>query len=309
MMERNARTPPAAPPAVPHSVPHAVLIAGALALAAAFSSFAWPSDSGEMASSFGSDGEGVWMSGVLIDSDGGYALAAGDGELAYWHEEANDPEALPSGLGSFAVMDQGQDISALYARLKPGSIVKDPVVKKAGDIVGVAGTSGFSRKGNILFCLYDRANGQHVNPLVLLPPRDDPKPPSIRGVWLRDSKGNLSSLAEAAGLKQGRYELVAELSDQAIGWAPTLPAPFSVEVSVNGSERIRAQYDLSKVKDGKRVLFMPADRDYAGFYLGDGRISLGRLELARGKNILEIDVADAGTSPNKKSVRYAFTVY
>jgi murein DD-endopeptidase MepM/ murein hydrolase activator NlpD len=121
--------------------------------------------------------------------DGGIDLGGGErdvypmlpGELLFYHEEGEDPLDLPTGLGSFVVIDHDKGLRSLYAHLKAGSIPVETTTFTQTTALGVTGDTGSSYGTRLHFAIIDREFNQVVNPLLLLNPIVDTKKPVIEG--------------------------------------------------------------------------------------------------------------------------------
>lgn len=162
----------------------------------------------------------------------------------------------------------------------------------AGDVLGRAGTSGYHSGREASFTLFDRVKRQYLNPQILLPPVRDDRAPVVRGVSLMTTGGRALSLGETRTLRQGTYQIVADILDPLAAADASPRAPYSVRLLIDGKEVVRYLYDAARSDDGRLRFFGPARRDSETYYLEDGRVRLGEFLLPRGRTTLVLIVAD-----------------
>ncbi|MEP2101181.1 MAG: M23 family metallopeptidase [Parasphingorhabdus sp.] len=143
------KTPPAKTPAV-------------IAVPAAFTSqFNWPID-GKLISSFGSKGGGKVNDGLNIAVAKGTPIrAAADGVVAYSGDEIDV-------FGGLILLNHGDGWVTAYGHADKLHVTRGQKIK-AGDIIGLAGDSGYVQEPQLHFEI--RKNRKPVNPVSHLPTR------------------------------------------------------------------------------------------------------------------------------------------
>jgi len=280
------------------------LAATALAAVAMFA-LEWPTDRPEAASTFGTRSAGRFSRGMLVGSGDGLVRTAAAGDLAFVLDGDSLAGGFPSTLGAFMAVAHSRDLTTIYGRLEPGTLSgylttvreRDILgkVRAAGAVAGagtgaVAGTGGGAGTGAVVwFGVFDRAKEAWVNPLILLAPEKDAKAPVIRSILLSNDE-RVYRLGEARTVRQGRYEVLLDATDQ--GATASARAPYAVRLLVDGIERFSCRFDSAAAPDGA-LLFDPKDaRTGPAFYDERGFMRLGTLDLARGAAYLNVSVAD-----------------
>jgi len=286
-MERRSRPQGKAP---------ALLLACAAlaALASGASALDWPLADPKPAATFGTAAKGRFVSGILLASEGGLVRAAGDGELVYAFDGSSPTavSALPSTLGSFAVVEHERGMAGLYAGLAPGSVSSYLTKTKAGSILGTAGASGWAEGQGLLFAVYDRGAERWVNPLLLLPALKDKTQPLIRSAALARG-GKSYALGETRSVPQGEYAIAVDVADPLDApWSAGSPAPYYLRLLVDGAKIAELEYDVMEGRSGRLVLFPQAPKSRADYLLPDGRALVAERFFRRGRSVIEVLVRD-----------------
>jgi len=288
---------------------HRAALAGAALLAccaAALAALEWPLPPAAIAATFGTPAAGRMVAGVALAASGEIVRSAGPGELAYAAGEGVGPSGLPSALGSFLIVEHEGGMAAVYAHLDPASIAESGRVLRGGDALGAAGSSGWAEGEGLLLQIYDRVEGQWVNPLLLLPRVEDDKAPSIRSLRLR--RGAASRLlGEDRSAGQGVYALSLSTSDASSAkWTAGPLAPFSMRVSIDGKLVASGVFDIARDADGDLLFFSEGPRASADLRDAQGGFILGERLLTRGKALFEVEVEDA--SGNRRRASWSIAV-
>ncbi|HET7839896.1 MAG TPA: M23 family metallopeptidase, partial [Rectinemataceae bacterium] len=227
-----------------------------------------------------------------IAADDGLVRAISEGELSFTFEEGSHPAGLPTALGSFVVVEHPHDMAAVYSHLAPGSISSYLKTVKSDSILGKTGSSGWTEGPGLLLQIFDRRLDQWVNPLLVLPPTVDTKPPVIKSMALvRGTKTYV--LGDTASVPQGSYLITADVADPADSpWTAGPLAPLSIRLAVDGAEMAKEVFDVAEGKDGRLRLFSANPKDFAAYRTKDGRYALGERLLSRGKVVFEVSAED-----------------
>jgi len=291
------------------SGPRIAAAAAAIAAASAFgaaSALDWPVFPQRIASTFGSPAAGRLVTGVHLASEGGLVKSSGDGELSFHLEEGRHPAGLPTPLGSLVVVEHGKDLAAVYAHLAPGTASTYLDSVQSGAILGRAGSSGWVEGSGALFEVFDRREGHWVNPLLLLPPLADDKPPIIRSLALSRA-GTVNIVGTASRLPQGSYILSADIADPADSpWATGPLAPYQIRLAVDGVELTRKVFDVARGSGGELLFFSGEGLPSSVLRTPEGRWIVAELLLPRGRISLELRVEDA--AGNRRSSAWTVIV-
>ena len=232
--------------------------------------------------------------------DGGIDLGGGErevypmlpGELLFYHEEGEDPLDLPTGLGSFVVIDHDKGLRSLYAHLKAGSISAETTTFTQTTAVGITGDTGSSYGTHLHFAIIDREFNQVVNPLLLLDPIVDTKKPVIEGVSVIAGSQRIP-LIDGAYLPSGTYRLAItayDVSEHVRYFYPM--AVFSIEVFHNGEQLYKITHEALQVKGSEVVLAQSPGLPFEAYYIDQWTVSPGELALNPGDTRIEVVVRD-----------------
>jgi hypothetical protein len=289
------------------SVARRLSLAAVLALAGiAAWAMDWPLAPPRLAATFGTFAKGRVVAGVELAADEGLVRSAEDGEISFILEEGARPAGMPMPLGSFVIVEHQKGMAAVYSHLAPGTLSTYLPKSKAGDILGKPGSSGWVEGSGLLFQVFDRRAGTWVNPLLVLPPLADDKPPIIRSLALSRSDKTYV-LGETGALPQGTYRISVDVADPAdSSWVLAPLAPFIIRLSIDGVETTKYVFDVARGSGGKLSLFALSPVNASALRTRDGRYSLTERLFSRGRTAIEVQVEDA--AGNKRSVSWTLLV-
>ncbi|MDR1388502.1 MAG: hypothetical protein LBJ31_00800 [Treponema sp.] len=238
----------------------------------------WPTREGTLAANFGSSDGGVPSMGDNFAADGP-VYPADVGQLVFFHDPSNKASAFPSPLGAWAAVDHGDNLVGIYGRFEdPAGGEITPIVGKE-TAIAAAGMSGWTGQPGFYFSLYDRRDRKWINPAIIISTREDPRPPVIHQVTLRNTAGTLFNPALVSRLPQGLYSVFVDADDG------EMLAPNRIICSVNGFETAVLSFETLSARDGEFLInrngLIPASQVYSdlGFGLGELRLSRGQLNL------------------------------
>jgi hypothetical protein len=294
-------------------IPYLRLAAALLAIAASrepSQAMDWPISPPRLAATFGTYAKGRVIAGVGLSAADVPVRSAEEGEVSFSLDEGASPGILPgrmpAPLGSFLVIEHQRGLAAVYSHLDPGSLGKNQRKLGAGDIIGRTGASGWIEGSGAIFQVFDRRASSWVNPLLVLPPLADDKPPVIRSLALSRA-GKAYVLGEVASVPQGTYWISVDVADPAdSAWTAGPLAPFRIRLSVDGIEAAEEVFDVAKGVGGELMLFALSPRASSGLRTKEGRYSLAERLFSRGRAALEVGVEDA--AGNKRSASWTLVV-
>jgi hypothetical protein len=266
----------------------------------------WPLAPPRFAATFGTYAKGRVVLGTAIASEEGFVKSSDDGEIAFSVEEGTHPADLPLPLGSFAVIEHQRGMAAVYSHIAPGTLSTRSKKIKAGDPIGRPGRSGWVEGQGVLFQVFDRRAGSWVNPVLVLPPLAEGKPPAIRSLALSRA-GKTYVLGEVPSLPQGTYRVSVDIVDPADSpWVVGPLAPYSIRLSIDGVEVTKYYFDIAKASDGKLSLFSVSPVEVGSLKTPEGRYLLVERLFSRGRVTMEARVEDA--AGNKRSASWTLLV-
>jgi hypothetical protein len=273
-------------------------------------SLQWPVENLDISSTFGEKMGDYYLSGIDIVGGEQDVVSVSEGRVVYYHEEESPVSDLPSGLGSFIVIEHERSLKTTYAHLKKGSVIKNRQNVNRGEKIGVIGDTGASSGKLLHFEVVDGELNQIVNPLKLLSERNDKSKPVIKNIYLKLADSDKKILSgRRQKVKTGNYSLIAQVYDiceTSDYFSPT--APYSISVYLNGEEVIEVLYDSFVIENGKMVMSsnsLSADEYYISE--DDWTVNIGEINLIPGTIRLELSVKDFA---GNETTRYRLlTVY
>jgi hypothetical protein len=276
-----------------------------IAAAGAAVALDWPLSPPRLAATFGTPAAGRLESGVCLASEDGLVRASEAGELSFCLEEGSHPAGLPTPLGSFVVVEHKGGMAAVYAHLERGTASSRNAVD-AGSTLGKAGSTGWTEGKGVLFEVFDRKEGNWVNPLLVLPPLADDKAPIIRSLALSRG-GSTLVLATQSRVPQGSYVISADVADPADSpWTAGPLAPYEIRLSIDGVEAARKVFDVARGAGGELEFFSRERSPMSGLRTAEGRWILAERLLSRGRVSFDLSVGDA--AGNKRSSSWTIFV-
>ena len=281
---------------------------GAMLLFTAVFAFAyqWPVDQKTVVATFGQNFAGGFHNGIDLAGGGQDVRPLDAGVILYYQVEKQDPRDLPSGIGSFVVVQHEKKLRSLYGHMNLVSeIVSDKMTScSATDVLGKSGEGGYSEGARLHLAAFDTELNQVVNPYLLLPPLEEKIRPTVRNVTLKNKEKSIQ-LPDAGPVSDGSWAVSADVFDQSSAVRYFCPmAPYKISVFLNGQETFKATFDALKEKDGAIRLYPSADVTYSMLYEGDLTMKLGTIQLNRGLANLEIIVKDFAGNERIQSFQF-----
>jgi hypothetical protein len=255
--------------------------------------YRWPVRNISLTATFGEDRWGHFHSGIDLGGGEQEIYPVAEGELIFAYEENAPSSQLPSGMGSFTVLEHSGGVRSLYAHLKNGSMERDRIIFDPGVSLGLMGATGSSLGVHLHFTIIDSDTDDIINPLLLLPPRIDTSRPIVNSLTLVRGPERVPLENSGSVIPSGRWELQVEMYDQSDGIDYFWPmAPFRVMVYLNGSEAVYCTYEYLSYENGEHYLVKSPGFSYDSFYRGETLVSLGNVMLNPGETRIEVVVSD-----------------
>ncbi len=266
----------------------------------------WPVQKEVLTATFGENRWDHFHDGIDIGGGEQQVHPSADGQVLFTFDEGQDVRDLPTGLGSFMVLQHGQDIRTLYAHMKRGSVLTNKSTVSTGDVIGVVGDTGDSVGRHLHFEVIDRAKGEIINPLTVLPSLADTVNPVIRSVSIEQNK-KITALRPTMTVEGGEAALVVDVYDpsQYVEYFDPM-APYEIEATLNGSELFNVTYDALKDTNGTAYLVSSDHRSFDNYYVDTWSVRLGTFSLATGQAHLTVVARDI--AGNETSRSYFLTV-
>lgn len=259
----------------------------------------WPTSDAALVRNFGFNDQGKPVLGSVFVGEGA-ALAAEAGELVFCRKSEDARSRLPSPLGAWAAIDHGDGLMSIYSRLDDEALSPQERLERSSP-VGQAGISGWSDRKGFYFILYDKLKRCWVNPLMIISPLPDTRPPQILAVELRDLRGRPTG--QVRNLSQGRYTVTVNAIDTMLNAREQPLAPYRIICSINGTEIGSLNFETLSARDGilqaNRSGIVPAKNVYAPFPAYEA----GEAVLSRGQATLEVIVQDIAGNSSRSVTR------
>ncbi len=269
----------------------------------------WPFEDPKLLSGFGDRGRNGFLTGVyLTPVEDRQVTPIEKGDVVFYVQEAAGKRGnLPSGLGSFIVIEHEGGLKSLYGHLKAGSV--DPTVTEVYEstVIGEVGDTGAAVGEQLYLEIIDKEFGQFINPQLVLPALEDTTPPVIGEISLKRQNEEIV-LKNGDALQKGEGRLLAKMYDPIPGlpyFNPT--APYQILVFANGVEVINIALETIKEHQGK--LHLPQDENltYSTFFVSDTKFDLGEVQLNPGETRLEILIKDVAGNETIKRLTLTVT--
>lgn len=282
---------------------HFFAIAVTVAAIAGTSALEWPVAEVRPTRFFGQRAERRIERGVTLEN-ADIVRSAGNGALVFSMEQNRNMSGFPGTLGNAVIIAHDDSLLSVYGNLDSLERLEARTMVETGTILASAGTSGWTKRGTLLFQVVDQERKTMLNPLLVLPSRPDTRGPSIKNVIAVAANNQIALLGSARYIRQGKYRLYADILDTIDGSQIAL-APFRVSVLLNGTECMTIPFEVLKEKDGKLYLDSP---EYTSetLYSDPDRMYLGTLTMNRGRADIAIIARD--TAGNERSVLFSLQV-
>jgi hypothetical protein len=275
-----------------------------LLLSAAFA-IDWPSENGIVIHNFGWNDEGKPTLFHAFESEG-TIRSSDSGEVIFMNDANNTASNIPSPLGSWMAVEQGDGLISIYGRFEGREDQAISNIVEQGAILAFSGVSGWSDQSGFCFTLYDNKEKRWVNPAMILPVLRDTRAPVIRQVMLVGQDGRAINPAAQRILPQGQYKILVDTVDTLINVNENLLAPHRITCMVNGTESGVMHTETFSAQNGKLTAYRKVPVAAVEAYAAFPSYEIGEVLLSRGQAVLEIIVSDV--ADNSRNAVYRLTV-
>lgn len=264
----------------------------------------WPTDTVSFFRLFGQRIEGNSLEQGLTFENSGMVRAAEHGMLLIALDQNRRCGSFPSTLGNALIFLHDDGLQTIYGNLENNFLFRGRITAEKGNIIGKAGNSGWGNQGGLIFQVSDNQRQVYINPLLLLPAVDDRHAPQIQNVFLVNERNKVIQAAGQKTVKQGSYELYAEIFDTANAGGRTF-SPFRITIFLNGINIRTIPFETINQKDGAVFLGNTALTDVL-LYRRSNTLYLGKIVLNRGKSDILLTARDI--TGNEKSELFSVQV-
>ncbi len=263
----------------------AVLLVSGLAAATAWQ---WPVPAPAISRTFGQDAGGYLLRGVELGGGAQPVFPVEAGIVVASHRERSD---VPSGLGSFVVVEHEQAFRSVYAHLDAELLPRVGQPVEVDTQIGTVGESGLVQGRALRLSIIDLESGWYVNPMLLLPDLPDSVRPAVDAVYARNASA-LYDLDRTSTLPPGTYEITAAVRDRvSADRTGATVAPYSIRMFVAGQETFSTVMDRIAVRPDATTI-EPGGATAEVLYGVEGLIRLGKLTVGTGQTEVEIVALD-----------------
>ncbi len=265
----------------------------------------WPTQAPEFLMFFGQRGESYnnFYQG-LIFKDVQTARASEDGKHLISIENRRNARSFPSTLGNAVILVHEDGLQTIYGNLENTDTFVSRTQTESLSVVGKPGKSGWGDENTLIFQVADTEKRVFINPLLLMPSVSDTVAPQIHNAFLVNSEGHPINLSSARTVKQGSYDLYANITDRIRKDGKDF-APFRVTVLLNGADITLLAFEVL-ADDGKDFYLQNAGVTGSLLYSKPGVMYLGKITVVSGKTELTVNARDI--SGNEKIETFAFYV-
>ena len=238
----------------------------------------WPDDPTNTRGAFGAPEDGHFSRGITFRTEGQRVSSWNNGEVIWVSNTAEISRGTVPGSG-LVVIEHDNGFRSSYR-----GIERRPDL---GRLVSGGEWLGYAGGDDWIFELSDTERSRIIDPLSLLPTRNDMKAATTGRVELLGS-GNRIALSEGLELAPGRWTIVVNdvFSDDG--------SAIPLEISLYWvGERIGAfRFDALSESDQGIVMEIPEPKSIESLYSPGGELWFTDVQLNAGKGILELRIRD-----------------
>ena len=237
----------------------------------------WPDDPRRVVGSFGAGRNGGFVPGLEFLSDGQRVQTWSAGELIWTSGPGYMDGSIPS-TGLVVVEHQDGFRSAYrHVEARPDSVSRI----RDGQWIGYAGHESW------MFIVRDSRMEKVIDPLTLLPTREDLSDPRIGDVVLFSGNERLPVI-NGMEISSGNWSLLLDLAYQGGDTA----IPTEISVFWVGEQVGLIRIDSLEENDGRVLADTPDPVSYEALYDENGSLILSDIRLNAGRGILELRISD-----------------
>ena len=265
-------------------------------------SYQWPVRNIVLTATFGESRWTHFHDGVDLGGGEQDIFPIDEGEVLFRFEEKHKPGAIPSGLGSFIVLEHNQRIRSLYAHLKADTMITSSDRVSKEDVIGTVGETGGSYGKHLHLSVIDSDYKQIINPLVVMPSLIDSQRPRIENLYFLE-EGELIPLEQGMSFQGGERSIYLEGHDisQDVSYFQPI-APYGIFLYVNGRELVSFTFEGIRRGSESNVLVRSDDISFEELYYDDWIFNLGNVHFLPGEALIEVIVTDLAGNEAIKSI-------
>ncbi len=265
--------------------------------------YQWPIRNALVEAGFGQEEEGGYLTGALISGTETDVFPVEKGRLVYRDDRSRSAYGLPSGTGSFMVVEHERGIRSFYGNLE--NISADSGFLYPDKKIGTLGTDSEGRIRPLFLQILDFQFYRYVNPLLSLPLLEDSRAPAIADVLLEAGTAGLRLQRDTA-VDSGIWKVFVKASDPSasgsgIDSRTQKRAPHRFAVYLNGEEQGQISLESIEVSGQDLLLKRTGGLTASTLYEKEGYYQLAEVRLSPGASTLEIAVSDFAGNETSRS--------
>lgn len=266
----------------------------------------WPTETPSFLTFFGQRGEGRNdFSPGLVFGGVQTARASEYGKHLITIEQKRGRNRFPSTLGNAVILIHEDGLQTVYGNLESADAFASRAQTDDNlSIIGKTGKSGWGEENSLIFQVMDTEKRVFINPLLLLPAVNDTVPPQIQNVFLTNSAGQTFNLSSVRTVKQGSYDLYANIFDRMQKDGRDF-IPLRINVLLNGADITALAFEVL-AGNGKELNLQNAGVTGTLLYGKPGVMYLGKISVISGKTELTVNARDI--TGNEKTETFSFYV-
>ncbi|HNW27876.1 MAG TPA: M23 family metallopeptidase [Spirochaetota bacterium] len=268
-------------------------------MAMSFVSFRWPVNSGTVTSTFCESRWDHFHDGMDMTSIDDKVYPVEPGKLLFYWDKALFPLENYPGGGNFKILEHRNGVYSLYMHLENGLSSKKSYTEN--DTVGMMGNTGHSINKHIHFSLMQYLKRVSVNPLKLLPAREDTKAPVLSEIAFHIGD-KIIIVRDRANIRLTRhYPLLVKINDAMTGRENL--GVYRLSVEFNGKKVLNKEFGSIAISRGRLTV---DGKKFENLFDSKGYYKIEGLTYAEGENVVKVTASDyAGNTAEKE---YTFNV-
>lgn len=268
-------------------------------MAMSFVSFRWPVNSGTVTSTFCESRWDHFHDGMDMTSIDDKVYPVEPGKLLFYWDKALFPLENYPGGGNFKILEHRNGVYSIYMHLENGLSAKKTYTEN--DTVGMMGNTGHSINKHIHFSLMQYLKRVSVNPLKLLPAREDTKAPVLSEIAFHIGD-KIIIVRDRANIRLTRhYPLLVKINDAMTGRENL--GVYRLSVEFNGKKVLNKEFGSIAISRGRLTV---DGKKFENLFDSKGYYKIEGLTYAEGENVVKVTASDyAGNTAEKE---YTFNV-
>jgi hypothetical protein len=279
--------------------PRLVLRTLLVIMAMSFVSFRWPVTTGTVTSTFCESRWDHFHDGIDMSSVDDKVYPVEAGTLVFYWDKALFPLDNYPGGGNYKILAHRNGVYSIYMHLENGLSSKKTYTEK--DTVGLMGSTGHSMAKHIHFSIMQYLKRVSINPLKLLPPREDTKAPVVSEIAFHIGD-KIIIVRDKANIRLTRhYPLLVKISDAMTGRENL--GIYRLGVVFNGKKVLNKEFGAIAVSKGTLTV---DGRKFESLFDRKGYYKIDGLTYAEGENTVKVTASDYAGNTSEKE--YSFNV-